>query len=149
MSLTYRNFEQYFHESFLEAAEDYENGNRDAADVWAQFRAETEILEKAVEDRKAWGNENKDAVMSEFDKYGKDGYKGYTVSEHRSVRYDYKHIPEWAAHIATMKQIEETAKAAIKIVGNGGEGADTDSGEIFRAAKMTESYSLKTTKTKR
>lgn len=66
-------------------------------------------------------------------------YKGYSLSCASKATYSYKHIKIWNEEKAKLSEIEEKAKAALKLNLD----ADSKTGETIEPAIVTYSYFLK------
>lgn len=154
MALTDVNHEQYFHEiaSFTDAfqyqAEQYENGEKSAADVWLEMKSEIDALQAQIDIREAWKKENQTAIADEFEKYGKAGYKGYTATIQNRTTMNYKNIPAWQDAEQMKKEVEAKAKLAYQFRQKGMEPIDANTGELLPEPEVTVTSFLKTEKVK-
>lgn len=147
--------EQYWHtyfdeidNSFIRNAELYDNGEKSAADVWLEMKHEIDFLTSKIEERKEWGDQNRNAIADEFEKYGKEGYKGYKAVIQSRSTMSYKSIQQWADAEKTKKEIESKAKLAYQMQQNGLEPIDGSTGELLPLPEVTQTHFLKTEKVK-
>ena len=116
-------------DKFVTEMQEYEDGNIDALETAIKMRKDYERLEIQMNLRKAWLKENLDEIIGESEKYGKEGYKGFTFAKQQG-KLSYKHIPEWIELNKPVKAFEEKSKLALKLVEKGGLNVDENGEEI-------------------
>lgn len=139
MGMTSQIYEQYQAE-FLESCKEVEEGNLSPLVCAVQFRTEYDYLTKLAEDRKAWMNENVDAITDEAEGYGKDGYNGLIFTKQTKETLSYKNIPEWAQASAGLKAIEQKSKDAYLQVKKGMMNVDSEGVEIPLPTVTTSAF---------
>ncbi|MGL5235224.1 MAG: hypothetical protein ACRC8Z_10815 [Empedobacter falsenii] len=139
MGLSTQQFEEYQAE-FIERCQQVEEGNLSALECAVSFRNEYDYLTKMAEDRKAWMNENVDAITDEAEGYGKDGYNGLIFTKQVKETLSYKNIPEWAQASAGLKAIEQKSKDAYLQVKKGMMNVDAEGVEIPLPTVTTSSF---------
>lgn len=139
MGLSTQQFEEYQAE-FIERCQQVEEGYLSALDCAVQFRNEYDYLTKMAEDRKAWMNENVDAITDEAEGYGKDGYNGLIFTKQTKETLSYKNIPEWAQASAGLKAIEQKSKDAYLQVKKGMMNVDSEGVEIPLPTVTTSAF---------
>lgn len=123
--LFFEQQEQEMHQ----AIEAYENGDVSALDVAVQFKEEMMMYEYFSEMRKAWIDENKDAIDNEADKWG-GVYGGFKITKQHRETLSFKHIPEWNELEGRKKEVEKLSKLALQMVRKGGLNVDENGEEI-------------------
>lgn len=144
MGLSKQIFEQ-MQEQFLYNCQQVEDGylsHLDCADV---FKAEIDYLAQLAEERKAWLNENTDAIVSEAERYGKEGYKGKLYTKQTRQTLSFKGVPEWEKINGELKAFEDRSKTALKGLEKGLLNVDENGEEIPIPTVNYSSY-LKVTK---
>lgn len=140
--------EEEMMDAFQNIVDDYDNGNISAAEAWLVFKSDIETLTRQLENRKAWGEENKNAIADEFEKYGKDGLHGYTAKIQTRTTLSFKNIPEWNDAEKLKKDVESKARLAHQLRQKGMEPVDANTGEILPEPEVSVTSFLKTDKVK-
>lgn len=146
MGLSKQLYEQ-FQQDFITRCEEYENGNIGALECASEFREEMDYLTALSEERKAWMNENVDAITDEAEAYGKEGYKGKIFTKQTKTSYSFKHIPAWKKLETEKKDLEAKSKLALKMVEKGGLNVD-ENGEEIPLPEVSVSSFIKVEKAK-
>ena len=127
-SSTHNPFDQ-LSDTFLQQADEYDNGNIDALETAILMRKDYERLEIQMNLRKTWMDENKESIESESSKYP-EGFKGYKVSIQTKSTANFKSIPEWIKLEKDKKDFEAKSKLAYQMVQKGGLNVDANGEEI-------------------
>ena len=139
MGLSKQIYEQA-QEEFLARCEEVENGNMTFIDAAVRNKEEMDYFAKLAEDRKSWLNENVDAIESEAEQYGKEGYNGFLFKKQYRETMSFKNIPEWAELEKSKKELEAKSKAAYMMVQKGGLNVDENGEEIPLPEVKTSSF---------
>lgn len=137
MSLTDQQHETYWHQYFDDMYDDFinqtqevENGNLSALELAVRFTNERQALEATAKMRKEWCDENLPEILNEAEQYGKDGFRGYKLSNTSRPQYSFATNPEWVKLEEQRKEIESQMKTAYQATGKNLINATFDGEEI-------------------
>lgn len=141
MSLAKQLFEE-MQEQFLYNCQRVENGDLSALDCATNFKFEMDYLNQLSEERKAWMNENLDAIVSQSEAYGKEGYRGKVFTRQTKRTLSFKGIAKWEEINNSLKAFEDRSKTALIGLEKGILNVD-ENGEEIPLPKVSYSSFLK------
>lgn len=154
MSLTDSNYEQYWHEFFIQSDAQLKNeanqvaeGELSVLDLAVKYHNENKVFEEQITKRKEWLTQNLDVIADQSEKYGKQGYKGKIFIRQTKKTLSFKHIPQWQEFEKQKKDFEEKSKLALRMVERGGMNVD-ETGEEIPLPEVSYSSFLKVDKVK-
>ena len=104
----------------IQIIDDYRDGNTSLEDALIEIETQRNVLEKVLDEIKAFKRENSGLIADISKEYPK-GYRGFTFEVRNGARrFSYKGIPEWENASKTVKDVEGKYKSMFeaKLKGN-------------------------------